>query len=339
MKTIDYRSDTLTEPTEAMRDAMRDAAVGDDQYGEDPTANQLEELAAQKLSKEAGLFTPSGMMANLAALMTHAQRGDSVILDDQQHIFTSEAGSVSSIAGLLPRLVQSENGVMDPGDVEFVMKNAYPPVTVVCSENTHNMSGGTVITPGELGALAEVVHSCGAKLHLDGARIFNAAVALDIDASEIAAEVDSVMFCLSKGLSAPVGSVLVGDADFISQARKVRKMLGGAMRQAGVLAAAGIVALDDMVDRLEEDHRNARRLAEGIVGLGVFEVDLDTVQTDMVNVDGASRGWSAERMVKELKALGILVNGRPPSRVRMVVNRHHSETDIDETLNRVASLM
>lgn len=338
MKVLDFRSDTLTRPTESMREAMKNASVGDDQYGEDPTVNELQELAAEKLGKEAGLFVPSGMMGNLAALMAHAERGDSIILDDQQHIFTSEAGAVSSVAGLLPRLIPSDLGVMDPDKVEFVMQNVYPPVTVVSSENTHNMSGGTVITREQLRALVEVAHTNGARFHLDGARIFNAATALNLEASDLAAEVDSVMFCLSKGLSAPVGSVLVGDADFIERAHAVRKRLGGAMRQAGVLAAAGIVALNDLVDRLADDHKNARRLAEGIVELGVFDVDLETVQSNMFNADGSTHNLTAEQMVDKLEDIGIRVNARPPSRVRMVTHRHISEADIAEALDRLAGI-
>jgi len=338
MKTIDMRSDTLTRPTPKMREAMHAAEVGDDQYGEDPTVNRLEQLASEMLGKPAALFVPSGMMGNLAALMSHAAHGDSVILDDQQHIFTSEVGSVSGIAGLLPRLVPSTHGVMDPDDVAFVMKHANPPVTVVSSENAHNMSGGTVITPEKLQALVDVAHANGARFHLDGARVFNAACALGINASELVAPVDSVMFCLSKGLAAPVGSMLVGGKNFIAKARQMRKRLGGAMRQVGVLAAAGIVALTDMVDRLVDDHANARRMAEGIVDLGLFDVDLDTVQTNMINADGSRLGWDAARMVQELKSVGILVNGRPPSRVRIVTHWEITSDDVDTVLERLATL-
>lgn len=328
MQVIDLRSDTVTQPTPEMREAMARAEVGDDQSGEDPTVNKLEELAATRLGKEAAMFVPSGMMGNLSALLTYCSRGDEVIMGDQCHIYWYESGSGAALGGLLYRPVPNGRfGELDPEDVSAAIRperNGAQPTGLVCLENTHNRCGGTVLTPQQISAVAETAHARGVPVHMDGARIFNASVYLGVPAQDLAASVDSVQFCLSKGLSAPVGSVLTGTSDFIARARKVRKMLGGAMRQAGVIAAAGIVALETMVDRLAEDHENARLLAEGIADLPGIEVDLDTVQTDIVVFELIDPNWQPDEFVKALAAEGLRISSFGGRKLRMVA--HHGIT-------------
>jgi threonine aldolase len=289
---IDLRSDTVTQPTPAMRDAIYRAEVGDDVMGEDPTVNRLEEMAAERLGKAAALFVASGTMGNLAALLAHCQRGDEVILGDVAHTFLYEAGGMAALGGIHPRpLPNQRDGTLRLDQIEAAVRADnphYPYSRLIALENTHNRCGGVAIPPDYFASVREIADRHGLSIHLDGARIFNAAVALGVDPREITQHVDSVTFCLSKGLSAPVGSVLCGDVDFIYRAHRARKLLGGAMRQAGILAAAGIVALDKMVDRLAEDHVRARRLAEGIATIPGFTIDLETVQTNIVYFDLAS---------------------------------------------------
>ena len=266
MPSIDLRSDTVTQPTDEMRRAMAEAEVGDDVYGEDPSINRLQDRAAELLGKEAGLLTASGTMSNLIASLTYCHRGDEIVMGDQAHMFWNESAGASALAGAQIRLVPNDSqGRIDPVDLERAIRPAgnihTPSTTMVCLENTHNKCGGGVLTPEDTAKVASVAHAAGASVHLDGARIFNAAVALEVPVRELVKDVDDVSFCLSKGLSCPVGSVLCGSQEFIDQARKWRKMIGGGMRQAGVLAAAGLVALDGMIDRLAEDHANARQLA------------------------------------------------------------------------------
>ena len=262
---IDLRSDTVTLPTPAMRQAMADAEVGDDVFGEDPTVNRLEERAAELLGKEAALFTASGTMSNLLAVLTHTQRGDEVLLGSEAHIFWSEVGGAATLVGVQPRTLPNRpDGTLDPTLVEAAIRRPdvhHPQTGLLCLENTHNRCGGGVMTVEETATLSEVAHDRGIPVHLDGARLFNAAVALERPAKDLTAPVDSVCFCLSKGLGAPVGSLLGGSREFVDRARKYRKMVGGGMRQAGVIAAAGLVALTTMIDRMAEDHANARRLA------------------------------------------------------------------------------
>ena len=268
---IDLRSDTVTQPTEAMRQAMANAPVGDDVYGEDPTVNRLQEMAAALLGKEAALFVPSGTMGNLAAVLAHCGRGDEVILGDQSHTFLFESGAYLGAGGVHSRQIpNSQIGSLDLDDIRRAVRpdDAHFPVTrLIALENTHNRCGGVVLTPDYMQSVAELARAHGLKVHLDGARLFNAAVALGVEPAALAAPVDSVTFCLSKGLCAPVGSVLCGSHDFIARAHRVRKQLGGGMRQAGVLAAAGIVALETMIPRLEEDHQRAKRLGPGLSAL------------------------------------------------------------------------
>ncbi|MBX5477015.1 MAG: low-specificity L-threonine aldolase [Clostridia bacterium] len=339
MPRIDLRSDTVTTPTEEMRRAMAAAEVGDDVYGEDPTVNRLEEVAAERMGKEAALFVPSGTMANLVAVLSHTRRGDEVILEADSHVYYYEVGGLSAVAGAVPRLIQGRRGKFGPEDVRAAVRAPnihFPRPSLLCVENTHNRAGGTVWTPEEVRAVAEAAHNLGLRVHMDGARVFNAAVALGRPVKEIVAPVDSVMFCLSKGLGAPVGSVLCGSSEFIAAARKYRKMLGGGMRQAGVIAAAGLVALETMVERLAEDHANARRLAEGLAGIPGFRVDLETVQTNMVMADVSATGLDAPAVVERLAAEGVLTNAMDRHVVRFVTHKDVSAADIDAALAIIA---
>ena len=275
---VDLRSDTLTTPTPAMRRAMAEAEVGDDVWEEDPTVQRLEARAAEQFGKEAGLFVASGTMGNQVAVLTHTQPGQEVIAEAESHMVNLEVGGIARLSLCQTRPLRSERGLPDPAEVRQAIRprNIHiPPTGLIALENTHNLKGGIAFTPEEIEAVAAIGREHGVPVHLDGARLFNAMVALDRGAREYGRAVDTVQFCLSKGLSAPVGSLLVGPADFIGRARRMRKLLGGGMRQVGVLAAAGLVALDTMVDRLAEDHRNAHRLAEGLRELPRLRVDVD----------------------------------------------------------------
>ena len=264
---IDLRSDTVTLPTEEMLEATRHAKLGDDYYGEDPTVNQLQEMAAERMGKEAALLVPSGTQANLTSLMANCNRGELVILEAESHIYWYEVGGVSSVAGLLPWPIQTSAGVYSSEDLKGAIRPrniSFPDASLICVENTHNRHGGTVITPNQLKEINEIAKQNNLKLYMDGARIFNASTALNVDPRELTKYVDNMMFCLSKGLSCPVGSLIVGDQMFVEKARKIRKLLGGQMRQAGIIAASGTVAIEKMVDRLKVDHGNAKILAEKI---------------------------------------------------------------------------
>lgn len=339
MQYLDFRSDTVTKPTPEMRRAMYEAEVGDDVYREDPTVNRLEARAAEILCKEAALFVPTGTMGNQVAVLTHTRRGEEVIVEAESHVFMYEVGGIAALSACQVRTVPGVRGAMDPAAVEAAIRadNVHFPRTgLVCVENTHNRSGGCVLPPENVAAVAEVAHRHGIPVHMDGARIFNAAVALGRPAAELVAPVDSVMFCLSKGLAAPVGSLLVGSRDFIAEARRYRKLLGGGMRQAGVLAAAGLVALEMMVDRLAEDHANARRLAEGIAAIPGLKVDMETVQTNMVMVDIADGRWTAAALVQALKQEGVLCNDTGPRRIRMVTHKDITAADVELALDAIA---
>ncbi|HPC05960.1 MAG TPA: low-specificity L-threonine aldolase [Anaerolineaceae bacterium] len=283
---IDMRSDTVTVPTPAMRAAMANAEVGDDVYGEDPTVNRLEEVSAHMMGKEAGLFVPSGTMGNLTAVLTHCTRGDEAIMGHLGHTFLFEAGGVAALGGVMPHTIPNQpDGSLKLEDIQDAVRSEdvhYPPSRLVILENTHNRAGGTVLGVDYTAQVAEVAHRNGLKLHIDGARIFNAAAALGIEAEALVKDADSVTFCLSKALCAPVGSVLCGSGEFIHRARKLRKQLGGGMRQAGILAAAGIVALQEMVPLLPDDHRRAHLLAQGLKSVPSLVVETDPPQTNMV---------------------------------------------------------
>ncbi len=340
MRLIDLRSDTVTQPTDEMRRAMQEAEVGDDVYGEDPSINRLQERAAELLGKEAGLLTASGTMSNLIATLTYCHRGDEVIMGDQAHMFWNESAGVAALAGAQTRLVPNDaQGRIDPADVEAAIRPRtnihFPPTTLVCLENTHNRCSGMVLTPQDTADVAQVAHAAGAAVHLDGARIFNASVALEVPAAALVQDVDDVSFCLSKGLSCPVGSVICGSREFIEQARRWRKMLGGGMRQAGVLAAAGLVAMDTMIDRLADDHANARRLAEGLANIDGISVDPDSIYTNIVIFDVDSSVGSVPEVIRALEQEEIKISYPGVQSIRMVTHRHIDSVDVDEALSRV----
>lgn len=325
-----------------MREAMNNAEVGDDVYQEDPTVNQLEELAANKLGKEAALFVPSGTMGNLIAVLTHCQRGDEVILEMDSHIYYYEVGGMSAVAGVIPRLIIGDNGIPDPRDIKNVLRDEnlhYPKTTLICLENTHNRAGGTIIPPEVIEEICQLAHQRNIQVHLDGARIFNAAIALNIEPALLTKNVDSVMFCLSKGLSAPVGSILAGSKEFIQRARKHRKMLGGGMRQAGIVAAAGIIALEQMMERLKEDHKNARILGEGLANICGIKVDLETIQTNMVYLNLRESGMDTYQFLSKLAKYNILGSPRPPTKVRLVTHYGISEEDIYATIKVIKEIV
>lgn len=332
---INLRSDTQTLPTAEMLDAMRNAPLGDDVFGEDPTVNRLEQLSAEILGKEEALFVASGTMGNLCALMSHTRPGDEVILEGDSHTYYYEVGGFSALAGLSPRMIPGLNGIINVDQIKQSLRPKdlhFPPTTLLCLENSHNRGGGTVYPVQLIDEICQFAHEGGLKVHIDGARIFNAAVSLKVEVKELVKNADSVMFCLSKGLSAPVGSMLAGSSNFIKRARKNRKMLGGGMRQAGVLAAAGIIAIEKMVERLADDHTNARFLAEELNKLDGLKIDLDTVQTNMIYCDISQLKVQVTTFLEILKDKGILVSPVPPSRIRLVTNRHISREDINKTI-------
>jgi len=336
VRIVDLRSDTVTLPTPAMREAMYRAEVGDDVYGEDPTVNRLEAMAAERMGKEAALFVVSGTMGNLVSLLTHCGRGDEVIMGDKAHSFLYEAQGASVLGGIAVRTVPNlPNGMLDPADVEAAIREDnvhFPRTRLICLENTHNRCGGAVLTPAQMATIREIARRHGLAVHLDGARIFNAAVALGIEAKEIAAQADSVQFCFSKGLSAPVGSAICGSAEFIKAARRNRKIVGGGMRQAGVIAAAAIVALEQMVERLAEDHENARILAEGLAEIPGFEVDLSTVQTNIIIFGLTDTRVSAKDVVRALAAEGVKIGVIDARHFRAVTHYGITREDIDMAL-------
>lgn len=337
MGVIDLRSDTVTQPTEEMREAMARATVGDDVFGEDPTVRELEALAAEMLGKERGLFMPSGTMANLVAVMTHTQKGDEVLVEAEAHTYYYEVGSISAVAGVMPRPIPGRHGYVTPDQVRAAVRppNVHFPIPrLLCLENTHNRAGGMPFGPQEMDAVCLTARELGLAVHVDGARIFNAAVAFAVPAKQLVRYADSVMFCVSKGLSAPVGSVLLGSADFIERARRFRKMVGGGMRQAGVIAAAGVIALRTMVDRLATDHAHARRLAEGISHIPALSVDLSRVRTNIV-LAAVDERLPATELTDRLKHEGVLALSTGPSAIRMVTHRHISAQDIERALDAI----
>lgn len=341
MKVIDLRSDTITHPTPEMRKAMFEAEVGDDVYREDPTVNRLEAMAAEMMGKEAALFTTSGTQSNLIGVLTHTNHGDEIILGDEAHIIWYEVGGAAALGGVIMRTVPTDSrGRLNPDDIERAIRGKdihYPQTTLLCLENTHNRCGGTVLTPDYTDEVCKLAHARGLKVHLDGARIFNAAVALGVPASALVRNSDSVALCLSKGLSAPVGSLLCGSEDFIERARKFRKMLGGGMRQAGVIAAAGIVALETMVDRLAEDHANARRLAEGLAGIKGIRLAQDDIPTNIVMFH-ISPPLSPVEFIEALGRAGVKIGLRDGRPFRAVTHCMVSSSDIDEALTRIEAV-
>lgn len=334
---VDLRSDTVTLPTPEMRAAMATAEVGDDVWGEDPTVKRLEAIGAERMGREAGLFVASGTMGNQVALMTHTRPGQEIVLEVDSHIFNYEVGGAARLSGCQTLALRGERGFLTAEQVRAAIRpaNIHIPVTgLVCLENTANRAGGTLCTPEAMAAVARVAREHEVPVHLDGARIFNAAVALKRDVREFAREVDSVMFCLSKGLAAPVGSLLLGDPPFIDRARRARKLLGGGMRQVGILAAAGIVALETMVDRLAEDHENARLLAEGIAGLPGIRLDLDRVQTNIV-IFHVTRPGGGQELQSALGAQKIKIHAIGPESIRLVAHKDVDRDDIQRTVEAI----
>ena len=337
---IDLRSDTVTLPTPAMREAMYNAEVGDDVYHEDPTINRLQEMAAERLRKEAAIFVASGTMGNAASILAHAGRGEAVIVGNQSHIYHYEVGGASTLGGSPMVVVQTDLfGMFDPHEVEINISDGSDehsaPSALLCIENTHNRCGGTVLSLEQVEQLTSLAHSHGLMVHMDGARVFNAAIALGISVSTLVRTVDSIMFCLSKGLSAPVGSLLVGSRDFIQRAHRMRKLLGGGMRQAGVLAASGIVALEQMVDRLEEDHETSKQLALGLADYPQIDINVDQVKTNMVmfSVRNSKHEPMGEKetmqFLSKVREHGVLMGHIGQGKIRAVT--HHGINDNDIT--------
>lgn len=342
MKPIDLRSDTVTDPTDEMREAMATADVGDDVYGEDPTVNRLQELAAEKLGKEAGLFVASGTMGNLVAMLAHCGRGDEVIVGNKSHAFLYEAGGVSALGGIHScQLKNQPDGSITVSDIEAAIRadDAHEPITrLVSLENTHNRCGGTFQTPGYTRQVGEFSHSRGLFVHLDGARIFNAAIAQEINVCELTDPVDSVMVCLSKGLCAPVGSILCGTNEFIKKAHRIRKMLGGGMRQAGILAAAGIIALEKMVDRLPEDHRRAKALAEGLKKIPGLRVSSPMTNMVFLAIDD-SVPYSLVQIMSQLRTEGVLTGDSGPRELRLVVHYWINDAGVEYAIKAFKNVM
>ncbi len=341
MKVYDLRSDTVTHPTDEMRAAMARAEVGDDVMGEDPSVNQLEEMAAEMVGKEAAVLVASGTMGNLVSILAQTQRGDEVIAGNESHVFWNECGGASVMGGLQLRQVANDyRGMIDPAEVDRAIRRPgnihFPRSSLLCLENTHNRCSGGVLTPSDTKALCDVAHAHGIQVHLDGARIFNAAIALEVPATELTKDVDDLTFCLSKGLSAPAGSLVCGPTEFVDRARKWRKAVGGGMRQVGVLAAAGIVALRTCVERLADDHSNAHKLAQGLAEIPGLSVEPDQIRTNIVFVEVEPRLGPAPDFNRRMAEEGVRVSYPGERNFRMVTNRHISSQDVDETLSIVS---
>ncbi len=337
MNSIDLRSDTVTQPTPEMREAMAKAAVGDDVYGEDPTINRLQEMSAEMMGKQAGLFVASGTMGNLISVLSHCQRGNEAIVGKKNHIFVHEAGGISALGGVHSNQLENQlDGSLAIEDVQAAIRpdDLHEPITrLVCLENTHNGCGGVYQTPAYTQTLADFAHALGLSVHLDGARIFNAAIAQHVSARDLAGPADSVTFCLSKGLCAPVGSVVCGSYEFIARAQRQRKMVGGGMRQAGILAAAGIIALEDMVDRLGEDHLRARNLANGLRQLPGLMIDPASPATNMVFLSLTPEiKCSTDEFMEQLKKFGVLIGATAERQYRLVTHYWIDDAGVDNTI-------
>jgi threonine aldolase len=338
---IDLRSDTVTKPTPEMRKAMVEAEVGDDVYAEDPTINRLEARAAEIFGRKAALFVPSGTMGNQVAIKLHTTPGQEVVCEERSHVFNSEMAMMAHFSGVIPRTLWAEDGIMTWKQVESKLRpRSYQAAKtgLVSLENTHNFAGGSVIPPEVFDELCDRTHNAGLPVHLDGARIFNASVALDVPVAQLTAKADTVMFCLSKGLGAPVGSLLVGSADLIDRGRLYRKALGGGMRQAGILAAAGLIALEEGPKHLAPDHANARFLAGGLARVPGLKIDPTKVQTNIVICDITATGMSSSEWSNLLRQRGVLANGVGPELLRFVTHRDVDREQCSRALEIVASV-
>jgi len=336
LNTIDLRSDTLTQPTKNMRKAMTEAEVGDDVFGEDPTVNRLEKIAADRMGKESAVFVPSGTMGNLISMLSHCNRGDEIILGDQSHIFLNEVGGIAALGGIHPHIIPNEpDGTLNLDTVEKKIRPSdlhYPPTRLIALENTHNYCMGSPIGPEYIQQASDLAKRYGLQIHVDGARIFNAAVALEIDVKDLVREVDSVMFCLSKGLSAPVGSLVCGNKKFINKARKWRKMVGGGMRQSGHLAAAGIIALNDLVDELKKDHFKTQVLAKGLARLNGIALDPELVKTNIIFFNLKHPTLNPDTFLEKLETQGIKMLAIESGVFRAVLHREISEPQIERVI-------
>lgn len=338
MEYVDLRSDTVTKPTPEMREAMAEAEVGDDVYRDDPTVNRLEAMAAEKLGKESAIFVPSGTMGNLLALLVHCQRGDEVIVGDKSHVYLNEAGGMSALGGIQPCPVPNQkDGTLSPDDIlaSIRTEDVHHPITrLICLENTQNICGGVPLTVEYTREVGELARQNNLALHIDGARIFNSAVAQNVDVKELVAPADSVMFCLSKGLVSPIGSVLVGTEKFIARARHLRKMLGGGMRQVGVIAAAGLISLEKMTVRLGEDHLRARKLADGLRQIEGVILDEGTPHTNMIYFNLAeSVPLNAPQVAERMKAHGVLVDPDNWRRFRLVTHYWVDDAAVEKAVS------
>jgi threonine aldolase len=341
-KIIDLRSDTVTKPSPAMRQAMAQAEVGDDVYLEDPTVNRLQSRAAEIFGREAGLFVPSGSMGNLTCIMAQAARGQEVICEAAGHIYNYEMASMCALGGVLPRVIPATNGILHwPQIAAAIREKAYyrPQSALVALENTHNMAGGTVYPTALANEICDRAHEAGLRVHLDGARVFNAAVYLNEPVAEITKNFDSVQFCLSKGLGAPVGSMIVGSKDFIERCRVIRKTLGGGMRQVGVLAAAGLVALEEGPKLLAVDHENAQVLAQGLAEIPGIQIDPKTVQTNIVIFDVGRARLAAPQFVEKLNQRKVLTGAVDATRVRVVTHRDVSRADCEQAVRVISEVV
>jgi threonine aldolase len=338
MQYIDLRSDTVTRPTPEMREAMAEAEVGDDVYGDDPTVNRLQEIASEMMGKEAALFVPSGTMGNLLALLVHCQRGDEAIVGNQSHIYLNEAGGMSALGGIQACPISNQSdGTLALEDIFAYIRTAdvhHPITRLVCLENTQNICGGVPLTPVYTRQVAELAHQNDLLLHIDGARIFNSAVAQNVSVKDLVGPADSVMFCLSKGLVAPVGSLLVGTHKFIGRARHLRKMLGGGMRQVGIIAAAGIISLEKMVNRLGDDHVRARKLADGLRQVTGLAVDKDSPYTNMVYLNLTDDlPLNSKQISEKMMKLGVLVDAENARRFRLVTHYWIDDVAVERTVS------
>ena len=342
MRIVDLRSDTFTLPNGEMLKAIATAKLGDDQYFEDETVNKLQECAAKKLGKEDALLVISGTQANLIALMALTHRGDAVILEADSHIFYYEAAGISAIAGVMPKTLKGEFGAINPDDVINAIRVEHkphePPSTLLCLENTHNRSGGTCLSQDYMHHIGDITNECKLALHVDGARIFNAAVSLTTDVKNLSKDADSVAFSLSKGLSCPLGSIVTGTKEFCKKARTIRQMLGGAMRQAGIIAAPGLVALETMISRLEDDHKNARLLAKGLIDAGI-KISLDKIHTNIVVFNVAPLKMDSATFISRLEEYGVKSSSYGPTIVRMVTHRGIEEEDVEYALEAISHVV